>query len=134
LIVAQQLGKKLGSRQIVKDLELILGPGQRLGLLGPNGSGKSTLMKLLAGTLSRYRHCHCADKPGSLPNNIESLTIVSSADPRSRRRRFWDLSDVRSTALQRPSGRTADLPVSRLRGEQAWLLIARLMLNWPIAG
>ena len=35
----------------MKDLDLLLGPGQRLGLLGPNGSGKTTLLKLLAGTL-----------------------------------------------------------------------------------
>ena len=36
---------------MVTNLDLLLGPGQRLGLLGPNGSGKTTLLRLLAGTL-----------------------------------------------------------------------------------
>ena len=34
------------------DLDLDLGPGDRLGLVGPNGSGKSTLLDILAGRLS----------------------------------------------------------------------------------
>ncbi|MBT8422879.1 MAG: ATP-binding cassette domain-containing protein, partial [Gammaproteobacteria bacterium] len=40
-----------GDTDILTDLELSLGPGDRVGLLGPNGAGKSTLIKLLAGEL-----------------------------------------------------------------------------------
>ncbi|HEY5932779.1 MAG TPA: ABC-F family ATP-binding cassette domain-containing protein, partial [Nitrospira sp.] len=47
LIEAIGLGKSLGAQPIIGDLELQLGPGERIGLLGPNGSGKSTLLKLL---------------------------------------------------------------------------------------
>ncbi len=36
---------------ILRDLNLSLVPGARIGLLGPNGAGKSTLIKLLAGHL-----------------------------------------------------------------------------------
>lgn len=36
---------------VIRDLNLTLQPGQRLGLLGRNGAGKSTLVKLLAGDL-----------------------------------------------------------------------------------
>ena len=35
---------------IIKDVGLIITPGDRIGLLGPNGAGKSTLIKLLAGS------------------------------------------------------------------------------------
>ncbi len=51
LVEATQLCKSLGGRPIIKNLDLLLGPGQRIGLLGPNGSGKSTLLKLIAGAL-----------------------------------------------------------------------------------
>ncbi len=36
---------------VLRNIDLILAPGDRLGLLGPNGSGKSTLVRLLAGRL-----------------------------------------------------------------------------------
>ena len=37
---------------VLKQIKLILEPGERLGILGRNGAGKSTLIKLLAGELS----------------------------------------------------------------------------------
>ncbi|HYC81696.1 MAG TPA: ATP-binding cassette domain-containing protein, partial [Solirubrobacterales bacterium] len=41
--------KTFGSRQVLRDVELRLEPGEIHGLLGQNGSGKSTLIKILAG-------------------------------------------------------------------------------------
>jgi ATP-binding cassette, subfamily F, member 3 len=38
-------------RPIIANVQLSIGPGDRIGLLGPNGAGKSTLIKLLAGEL-----------------------------------------------------------------------------------
>ena len=35
--------------QALSDIDLFVGPGDRLGIIGPNGSGKSTLLRLLAG-------------------------------------------------------------------------------------
>jgi len=49
LLVAKDVGHGYGDRRIVSGLDLVLGPGTRLGLLGANGSGKSTLLRLLAG-------------------------------------------------------------------------------------
>jgi ABC transport system ATP-binding/permease protein len=49
LLVAKDVGHGYGERRIVSGLDLVLGPGTRLGLLGANGSGKSTLLRLLAG-------------------------------------------------------------------------------------
>ena len=36
---------------ILRDVDLVLGPGDRLGVVGANGTGKSTLLDLLAGRL-----------------------------------------------------------------------------------
>src|SRR3954468_12531875 len=40
-----------GDVEILRDIQMTLRPGARLGLLGRNGAGKSTMMKLLAGVL-----------------------------------------------------------------------------------
>ena len=44
--------KSYGGRPIVKDLDLMVTRGDRLGLIGPNGSGKTTILKLILGTLA----------------------------------------------------------------------------------
>jgi ABC transport system ATP-binding/permease protein len=48
----QNVTKAFGERTIVKDLDLIVSRGDRLGLIGPNGSGKTTLLKMILGELA----------------------------------------------------------------------------------
>ncbi len=52
LLVAEGLAKSLGGRPLVRNLDLIITPGTRIGLMGPNGSGKTTLLNVLAGALA----------------------------------------------------------------------------------
>jgi len=52
LVNAVKISKSLGGRRLFGPLNLMLGPGDKLGLLGENGSGKSTLLKILAGQLA----------------------------------------------------------------------------------
>ena len=40
-----------GETEILGQIQLSIGPGDRIGLLGPNGAGKSSLIKLLGGDL-----------------------------------------------------------------------------------
>ena len=49
---AQRMSKSFGGRAIVRDLDLIVSRGDRLGLIGPNGAGKTTLIKLILGELA----------------------------------------------------------------------------------
>ncbi|MEN9782922.1 MAG: hypothetical protein RJA24_265 [Pseudomonadota bacterium] len=51
LIYLNKISVSYGERAVLRDIELTLAPGARIGLLGPNGAGKSTLIKLLAGEL-----------------------------------------------------------------------------------
>src|SRR3954454_974691 len=41
------VGKSYGGRTLVTELDLIISPGVRAGLIGPNGVGKTTLLKLI---------------------------------------------------------------------------------------
>ena len=45
----QNLTKKFGQREVLKEIWLSFYPGAKIGVLGRNGSGKSTLMKIMAG-------------------------------------------------------------------------------------
>lgn len=139
LVVAEQVTKSFNVTPVVTNLDLLLGPGQRLGLLGPNGSGKTTLLRLLAGTL---------EPDSGTITRAEALRVVSFEQHReslnqsiSLRRALAPSGDAvvyqdRSIHLASWAKRflfrseQLDLPVSKLSGgEQARLLIARLMLE-----
>jgi ABC transport system ATP-binding/permease protein len=140
LIEVIGLGKSLGAQLIVGSLDLQLGPGERVGLLGPNGSGKSTLLKLLAGTLTpdagtitradRLRVVTFEQHRESLDQQVPLRRALAPAggDAVVYQDRSVHLVSWAKRFLFKPE--QLDLPVSRLSGgEQARLLIARLMLQ-----
>lgn len=139
LLAASGLGKSLGGRPLVSDLDLMLGPGERIGLLGLNGSGKTTLLRILAGTLEpdrgtliradRLRVVTFEQHRDSL-NQDETLkrALAPAGDAVVYQDRSVHVISWAKRFLFRPE--QLDLPVSRLSGgEQARLLIARLMLE-----
>jgi len=48
-LVAAGLTKSHGAEVVLADVDLVVPPHGRIGLVGPNGAGKSTLLRLLAG-------------------------------------------------------------------------------------
>ena len=48
------LNKKIGQREILKEINLAFYPGAKIGVLGRNGSGKSTLLRIMAGIDKEY--------------------------------------------------------------------------------
>jgi ATP-binding cassette subfamily F protein uup len=137
LLVARDLTKAVGGRPLVSDLDLVITPGTRVGLIGPNGSGKTLLLDVLAGTV--------ASDAGEI-ERAEGLRIVrfeqdrGALDPAQSLRRAlapegdtvtWQGRSVHVASwakrfLFQPE--QLELPVARLSGgEQARILIARLM-------
>ncbi len=49
MLVAKGLRKRYRSRDVVRDFDLTLGPGEVVGLLGPNGAGKTTCFYMIVG-------------------------------------------------------------------------------------
>ena len=46
------LARRFGEHEVVKELSVVLEPGERLAFSGPNGSGKTTAIRCVAGTLA----------------------------------------------------------------------------------
>ncbi len=49
LLEAHNLVKRYGDRVVVKDIDLIVSPGEVVALIGPNGAGKSTTLEMVLG-------------------------------------------------------------------------------------
>lgn len=65
LLEAKKISKQYDDKPLFDELDVILSPGTKLGLLGRNGCGKSTLMKILASA---------ADEDGFLPDSGRIVT------------------------------------------------------------
>ena len=53
IIEMRRISKTFGAVRALVDVDLILKPGEILGLVGDNSAGKSTLMKILTGAYHR---------------------------------------------------------------------------------
>ena len=53
IVEMRQINKAFGAVQALSDVDLVLRPGEILGLVGDNSAGKSTLMKIMTGAYQR---------------------------------------------------------------------------------
>lgn len=139
LLVAHNLGKKAGERLLFSNLDFILSPGTRIGLMGPNGSGKTTLLKILA--------CEIEQDLGTI-KRVDDLKIVYFDQHRQLLSDEMKLRDALSPTGEYVTYRGTqihvngwckrflfspdllDLPISQLSGgERARISIAHLMLQ-----
>jgi len=51
LVQIKNLSKTIGSKKIIKNLNLDLYKGQITGFLGPNGAGKTTTIRMMVGLM-----------------------------------------------------------------------------------
>jgi ABC transport system ATP-binding/permease protein len=142
LLEAVGLTKTYGDQPLFADLDIILAPGTRLGLLGRNGCGKSTLMKIIAGATG---NAQVLPDAGTLKtaDNIKIVTFDQNRetiDPTVTLRRALapegdavvycgrslHVASWAKKFLFRPD--QLETPVGQLSGgEQARILIAGLM-------
>ncbi|MFZ5428158.1 MAG: ABC-F family ATP-binding cassette domain-containing protein [Thermodesulfobacteriota bacterium] len=139
LLVAEGVSKSLGGRELFRDLDIVLSPGMRLGIVGANGSGKSTLLRVLAGeenpdagSVKRAPALKLTvfDQNRDQLDKDESLrkAFAPHGDSVVYRGRSIHVASWAKRFLFRPE--QLDLPVGLLSGgEQARVLIARLMLS-----
>jgi ATP-binding cassette subfamily F protein uup len=133
------LRKRMGDKPIVDDLDLLLTPGTRLGVLGPNGSGKTTLLRMIVGELApdagtidaadRLRVVYFEQNRESLD---PSLTLKRALAPEGDTVVYRDRPVHIASWAKRFLFRTEQLEtsVSRLSGgEKARIVLARLMLQ-----
>ncbi|MDR7073402.1 ABC transporter ATP-binding protein [Fictibacillus barbaricus] len=48
MIAANQLTKKFGKKEVLKEMNFFIEKGETVGVVGPNGAGKSTLLRIIA--------------------------------------------------------------------------------------
>ncbi len=63
---AENLGKRYGALEAVRDVSFTVGSGEVVGLLGPNGAGKTTIMRILT----------CYHLPSSGTARLNGLDVV----------------------------------------------------------
>jgi len=139
LWVGRDLSKELGERLLVDNLDLVLTPGMRLGVLGPNGSGKTTLLRMIigeippdSGTIEKADALRVVYFEQNRENLDPDITLKRALAPEGDSVIYRDRSlHVASWAkrfLFRPE--QLETAVSRLSGgEKARIVLARLMLQ-----
>jgi len=137
LLVARGLSVSRGGRRLVGDLDLVVTPGTRVGLIGPNGSGKTSLLEVLAGVVppdageieraDDLRVVRFEQERAGL-EHAQSLrrALAPEGDAVTWRGRSVHVAAWAKRFLFRPE--QLEVPVGHLSGgEQARILIARLM-------
>ncbi|MDE2804570.1 MAG: ABC-F family ATP-binding cassette domain-containing protein [Gemmatimonadota bacterium] len=144
------VGKSFGDNQVLRDVDLRVGRGDRLAIVGPNGIGKSTLLKIAVGRLE-------ADEgsvdwgyetwPGYFAQDPKDHLAAGGADgagagaPERRTAEAWisDYCPGKGTGFARGkmgmvlfTGDDADKRLGALSGgESARLVLCSLMIRAP---
>ncbi len=114
MLTVSQLSKRYGDTLVFKDVNLVVNPGERVGLIGPNGCGKTTLLRIVAGeeapTFGGVQFVPSDLRLGYLPQGLElppGATIGDVLYPQARQ------LAVLEAELEELSARLADSPADR---------------------
>jgi len=138
VLEAQGLAAGYGDRVVLKDVDLRVGRGERVGLVGRNGAGKSTLLRILAG-IDQPRAGKAIRGHGAVCGYYDQETghFLPGSTPMAEIRRHWPTmtdGQIRShLALFLFRGdEEIEKPIEALSGgERARLALAQLVLQSP---
>ena len=132
---------RLGSRILLSNVDWLVGPGDRIGIVGGNGAGKSTLLRVLAGTQpldggelrvgSTVRTAFLSQELAELPGSARVLEAVEEV---ARRVNLGgrELSAAQLAEIFGFTERRLWTPVSDLSGgERRRLQMLRLLAGEP---
>jgi ATPase subunit of ABC transporter with duplicated ATPase domains len=126
-LVVRDLAAGHGARVLFSGLDLVVAPGDVVGLVGPNGAGKSTLLRLLAGLDAPAEGTRTLAPPdatiGLLPQETERVAGESILDFLGRRTGVSDAQqalDAASLALAEASDGADDQYADAL---ERWLAL-----------
>ena len=139
LVALHGVTKALGGRTLFENIDVLLTPGLKLGLVGPNGSGKTTLLRLISGDLApdsgkivRADGLRTVWFDQSRTGVDKNLTLREALSPNSDLVRYRDSTMHVVGWAKKFLFREEQLgsSVGRLSGgEQARVALARLMLQ-----
>ncbi|HUP47478.1 MAG TPA: ABC-F family ATP-binding cassette domain-containing protein [Thermoanaerobaculia bacterium] len=131
--------KGLRKRELFSDLDLLLTPGTRLGVLGPNGSGKTTLLRIIvgelepdAGTIERAERLRVVYFEQNRESLDPALTLKRALAPEGDSVVYQDRAVHVASWAKRFLFRPEQLETSVANlsgGEKARIVMARLMLQ-----
>jgi ABC transport system ATP-binding/permease protein len=138
LMELNHLAYEIGGRTLFSDLNFLITPGKRVGLVGPNGSGKTTLLRLLRGELTPsagdirradfLRIVYFDQNRPLNPDDTLRRALAPDSDSVIYQDRVIHVASWASRFLF--TSEQLNQPVSRLSGgERARVLIAQLMLQ-----
>jgi ATPase subunit of ABC transporter with duplicated ATPase domains len=127
LLVAKNLQAAVGDRVLFSGLDLVVGPGDVIGLVGVNGAGKSTLLRMLAG-LSAARDGTVAVSPpdasiGYLPQEPDRHPGETVRQFLGRRTGVAAADDAMQAAAGALAAGAAGAEDAYSRGLERWLAL-----------
>ena len=137
VLQAHSLGYSAGRRVLFDGLDLVIGSGDRLGLVGYNGCGKSTLLNMLAGDLtadrghiSRSRGLKLARVEQFLPAAMVELSLREALAEQVDAAESWR-ADVELSRLGFTQSQMAQSIATLSGGQLNRLMLARALVSDP---
>ncbi|MEY8828314.1 ATP-binding cassette domain-containing protein [Sedimentitalea sp. XS_ASV28] len=136
LISVRNLGVDYGAHRVLRDVDLVLEPGEIVTIVGPNGSGKTSLLRAIIGA-TKPTSGSVTRKPGlkigyvpqrlhidpTLPITVERFMRLTDRVPREACQAALDAAGVPTLLKQQ---------MSHLSGGQFQrVLLARALINKP---